>query len=177
MHPSVGENKKVNPSRRHFTFSMGFHLSYMALRDGPDYSDPRGFRQCYSLIKPMGGSSKELYYYDAQISFMITGVDETQWTAYCLVDTHLGSGQGPEAYLVHKQDGPSGGAQLDSEPCWNPREYLLLVLAERIKQTAREWGNIISTLMERLDAYVCGTGNTKLLQANGRVGESLHPYH
>lgn len=126
----------------------------MALRDGPALSDPRGYRQSYSLLKPFGSSANELYYYDAQVSFLIAGVDEAHWTAYCIVDNYLGSDQGPGAYFMHNEDGPSGGAQM-GEACWNPREYFLLVLSERIKQTAREWGNIISTLMERLDAYVC----------------------
>jgi hypothetical protein len=137
------------------TFSLGFHLSYVALREGAEFFDTRDVRQSYSMIKPMGDSADELFYYDAQISFLVTGVDEGQWTAYCIVDTFFGSEQDTEAYFLQKQDGPSGGARKESQPCWNPREYFLLVLSQRIKQTAREWGNVISTLMARLDAYVC----------------------
>lgn len=140
------------------TFSLGFHLSYVALREGAMHSDPRGVRQPYSMIKPMGDSSAdELFYYDAQISFLITGVDEGQWTAYCIIDTFMGSNEDTEAYLLQKADGPSGGARKESQPCWNPREYFLIVLSQRIKQITREWGNVTSTLMERLDAYVCIT--------------------
>jgi hypothetical protein len=138
------------------TFSMGFHLSYVALRDDPEFSDPRGVRQSYSMIKPMGDfSANELFYYDAQVSFLVIGIDETHWSAYCIVDTFLGSDQGTNAYFMRKEDGPSGGARSESQPCWNPREYFLLVLSQRIKQSTREWGNMISTLMERLDVYVC----------------------
>jgi hypothetical protein len=139
------------------TFSMAFHLSYPALRDGPALSDFRGIRQSYSMIKPMGNSIDELLYYDAQISFLVTGTDETHWTAYCIIDTYLGSDQGANAFFLNQKDGPSGGAQPESQPCWNPRGYFLLVLSQRIKQTTREWRNIISTLMDRLDAYVCIT--------------------
>jgi hypothetical protein len=136
-------------------FSLGFHLSYVALREGAALSDPRGLRQPYSMIKPRGDSADELFYYDAQISFLITGVDESQWTAYCIIDKYMGSNEDTESYFIQEKDGPSGGALKASQPCWNPREYFLIVLSERIKQTTREWGNVTSTLMERLDAYVC----------------------
>ena len=139
------------------SFSIGFHLSYVALREGCVLSDPRGVRQSYSMIRPLGDSNDvdELFYYDAQISFLITGTNESQWTAYCIVDTYMGSEQNTEAYFQQHLDGPSGGAIDESQPCWNPREYFLLVLSQRIRQTTREWANVISALMERLDAYVC----------------------
>src|SRR4051794_38489374 len=50
------------------TFSMGFHLSYVALREGPLHSDPRGVRQSYSMIKPMDETPNDLFYYDAHTS-------------------------------------------------------------------------------------------------------------
>ena len=141
--------------RTELTFSLGFHLSYVALREGAALSDLRGVRQSYSMIKPLGDSADELFYYDAQISFLITGVDESQWTAYCIIDTYMGSNEDTESYFIRKEDGPSGGAREESRPCWNPREYFLIVLSERITQITREWGNVTSTLMERLDTYVC----------------------
>jgi hypothetical protein len=136
-------------------FSMGFHLSYVALRRGGARSDPRGIRQSYSMIKTLENPSVELACYDAQISFLITGVDESHWTAYCCVDTYFQSEQSTETYLSRDQDGPSGGARDASQPCWNPREYFLLVLSRRISQMSREWRNVFTVLMTRLDSYVC----------------------
>jgi hypothetical protein len=136
-------------------FCMWFHLSYVVLREGDTCSDPRKLRHSYSMIKPLDGSFENLIYYDAQTSFQITGVDEWRWTAYCLVDTFFQGEQDAETYLKQERDGPSGGLRHASQPCWNPREYFLLVLSQRIKQITKEWGNVLSVLMEHLDSYVC----------------------
>ena len=136
-------------------FSLGFHLSYVALREGDMLSDARGIRQSYTMLKPIGNCEGELACYDAQISFLITGIDESHWTAYCVVDNFMGCRESIEEYVTQSTDGPSGGALKESQLCDSPYEYFLLVLSQRIKQTTREWGNVTSTLMERLDAYVC----------------------
>ncbi|MCJ1383575.1 hypothetical protein MMC17_006689 [Xylographa soralifera] len=134
-------------------FSLGFHLSYVALRNGATLSDARGVRQSYSMIELMGDSEDILFYYDAQISFLITGTDEGHWTAYCIADNYMGTRESIEEYVTQNADGPSGGALKESQLCCSPEEYFLLVLSKRIKQTTQEWGNVTSTLMERLDAY------------------------
>ncbi len=88
------------------------------------------------MIKPIDGRSEELYYYDAQVSLLVTGTHDRQWTAHCLVDTFFGSEQTAKSYIMQKRDGPSGGARNDAEPCWDPREYFLLVLSQRFKQSS-----------------------------------------
>lgn len=134
-------------------FTMVFHVSYVALRPGATNSDPRGLRQSYSMIKPIESALDDLYYHDAQTSFFVTGTSDWQWTAYCLVDTFFGGEQSAEEYVRRRQDGPSGGARHDAEPCWDPREYFLLVLSQRILQISQEWGNFFTVLMSRLDLY------------------------
>lgn len=141
-----------------YKFTMLFHLSYVALRPGPTKSDPRGLRQTYSMIKPIDNDFDDLHYYDAQTSFFLTGTSDRQWTAYCLVDTFFGGEQSAEDYMLRRQDGPSGGARDQTEPCWDPREYFLLVLSQRFLQVSREWGNFFAVLMARLDAYASNHG-------------------
>ena len=152
---SPNEDTAQNHPNAELAFSLGFHLSYVALREGKTFSDARGIRQSYSMIESIRDSAPELFYYDAQISFLITGSGEGHWTAYCITDNYMGSRESIEDYFTQNADGPSGGALKDSQPCGNPKEYFLLVLSKRIQQTTREWGNVTSTLMERLDAYVC----------------------
>jgi hypothetical protein len=132
---------------------MRFHISYVALRPGAMNSDPRGLRQSYSMIKPIQSAFDDLYYHDAQVSFLVAGTNELQWSAYCLIDTFFGGEQDAEEYVRRRQDGPSGGARQDTEPCWDPREYFLLVLSQRMSQISREWGNFFTVLMSRLDLY------------------------
>ena len=107
------------------------------------------------MIKPLDKVSAELVCHEAQISFLIVGVNERRWTAYCCVDTWFKSEQSAEAYLSRDQDGPTGGARDASQSRWNPREYFLLVLSQRISQISREWRNVFTVLMTRLDSYVC----------------------
>lgn len=136
-----------------YRFMMAFHISYVALRPGPDQSDPRKLRQSYSLIKPIDDPLGDLRYHDAQTSFLVTGTNERTWTACCLVDTFFGGEQSVEEYVRRGQDGPSGGASDSAEPCWDPREYFLSVLSRRFVQISREWENFLTVLMSRLDAY------------------------
>lgn len=149
-----GWNNPTLYERTEHKFTMTFHLSYVVLRDGKTLADPRQLRQSYSMIKSLDGVFDNLFYYDAQISVLVTGTSNQQWNAYCFIDTFFGSEQSAEEYCAQQQDGPSGGARHENQPCWDPREYFLLVLSQRFRQTSREWGNFFTVLMDRLDAYV-----------------------
>ncbi|MCJ1421357.1 hypothetical protein MMC32_007720 [Xylographa parallela] len=155
MHSPDPPSWDTAPNHPHaeLAFSLGFHLSYVALREHTTLSDARGIRQSYSMIESMGDSADELVCYDGQISFLITGTDEGHWTAYCIADNYMGSRESIEAYVTQNADGPSGGALKESQLCRSPKEYFLLVLSKRIGQTTQEWKNVTSTLMERLDSY------------------------
>ncbi|ETI29380.1 hypothetical protein G647_01833 [Cladophialophora carrionii CBS 160.54] len=145
-----------NKSPRDFT--MEFHLPYCALRRAdasfdPRNFDPRGLRRAYPMLPNYKQPQDQLYYYDAQISVLVTGVDEWYWTAYCCVDTFSKEPEKVETYMRHKSDGPSAGGGAEHYPLWNPREYFLLVLSRRCTQVAREWEAVINDLIARLDTY------------------------
>ena len=66
---------------------MEFHLPYLALRNGTRELDGRGKRKCLPMLRGVEGIGDDVFYYEAETSFLITGVDEWHWTAYCCVDT------------------------------------------------------------------------------------------
>lgn len=157
---------------------MAFHMRFPALRKGPLKNDPRNIRQTYSLIKPMNNDADELFFYDAQLSFFVTGTDDKHWTSYCLVDTYMGSEEATETYFQAGADGPSGGGDCsDSRHYRNPRGYFLRVLSQRIRQMCKEWGNTTSTVMQRLDAYVRSSFQRTITITYLYLGKPLYPFH
>ncbi len=108
------------------------------------------------MLRAIEHTGSDLFYYDAQTSLLITGVDEWNWTAYCCVDTFFDNEQDPVWYLQTEYDGPSGGSRAQSQPAWNPREYFLIVFSRRLRQVSREWKNITDVLNARLDTFVSG---------------------
>jgi hypothetical protein len=133
---------------------MEFQLPYLALRSASVKRDTRELRRRHEMLKRPGAATADLYYHEAQISFLLTGLDEWHWTAYCCVDTFFGSEQTPDEYITYQDDGPTGGARNDDLPAWNPREYFLIAFSRRMTQVTREWENIISVLSDRLDSDV-----------------------
>lgn len=138
---------------------MEFHLPYMAIRDRST-RDPREIRTACEMLKSLEMESRmtqnDSFYCPAQISFLLTGVDEWHWTAYCCVDTFFGSERNPEWYSSREFDGPSAGGRAQFYPLWNPREYFLFVLSRRLSQATKEWTNVVLRLESRLDEYVRG---------------------
>lgn len=142
------------------SFVMESHIPYFALRSSRDpCKDKRPLRRhgTFIPIRPCpenGVSGDPEYLYEAQISILVTGVDEWVWTAYCFTDTFFGSEDTIHDYDVKKADAPTGGETLRKYPVWNPREYFIRILFRRMRQATKEWGNIVSTLEARLGAYV-----------------------
>jgi hypothetical protein len=138
-----------------FGFALEFHLPYYALRQGSVRQiDPRGLRRCADFIPDRLSPDASEYLYEAQISVVVTGIDEWFWTAYCCTDTHFGSEESVQYYHENGLDAPTGGEKSTDYPIWNPREYFLVVLSCRVKQTTKEWGNVINTLETRLKYHV-----------------------
>jgi hypothetical protein len=141
---------------------MEFHIPYLALRTGSRQKDTRDpqdknyeLRASLEMPGPMKASSETLFCYEAQISFLLVGVDEWYWTAYCCTDTFFGSERPPSSYAGLGLDGPVGDPQvLSSHPIWNPRDYFLRVLSARISQATKEWAVIVAILQSRLESYV-----------------------
>jgi hypothetical protein len=112
-----------------------------------------------SRILPLGGDDalNDLYYYEAQISFLLIGVDECLYTSYCIVDTYYGSESGYREYLKPPTyvEPATGGLRILRYPHWNPREYFLCVLSIRLEQIVKESQALLDLFEERMNAYVC----------------------
>jgi hypothetical protein len=140
---------------------MEFQIPYLALRTGRRHEDKRDpqdpnyeLRASVEMPAPIEGPSEPLFYYEAQISFLLVGVDEWYWTAYCCTDSFFGSEQSPSSYTALRLDGPAGGTLLSSQPIWNPRDYFLRIFSARISQATKEWAVVVAILQSRLESYV-----------------------
>lgn len=137
---------------------MEFHLPYFALRHTNALLDPRKLRNAFPMLSRYSSSHQksrdQSWYYEAQVSFLITGADEWYWTAYCCVDTASEEPETADMHINYKDDGPSGGGKREQHPLWNPREYFLFVLSRRCQQVTREWESLVYELISRLDTYV-----------------------
>jgi hypothetical protein len=143
---------------------MEFHLPYMALRR-EKVADPREVRKSYDMPLTIemetDPTTNDSFYHQAQISFLLTGVDEWHWTAYCCVDRFFGSEKDLDWYVSRQFDGPPAGGRAEFLPLWNPREYFLFVCARRFSQVTKEWSNAVLKLESRLDEYVRGLDHRK----------------
>ncbi|MCJ1308189.1 hypothetical protein MMC25_001841 [Agyrium rufum] len=99
-------------------FSMEFQLPYYVLRHSRKIdSDPRGLRRSGDFAIPDTSSLSETndqdheFIYEAQISLLVSGIDEWFWTAYFCIDTSFGSDETAEAYHNSNTDAPIGGAR------------------------------------------------------------------
>ena len=117
-------------------------------------NDPRGMRCCGTFIPRRSGAQTPEFFYEAQISFVVVGIDEWVWTGYFCADTYFGSEETLQYYHERGLDAPSGGAKSTYYPIWNPREYFLFILSVRVNQVTKEWSNIVEALEERLQYHV-----------------------
>jgi hypothetical protein len=99
------------------------------------------------------------YIYEAQISVLVTGIDDWVWAAYCFVDVYFKDAGHSER--VHHYSDPrvrmdphSCGKHPADPPTWIPREYFLRALQARIEQVKHEWNNSVSRLMQQIEPYV-----------------------
>jgi len=145
----------LNGRKNSFGFALEFHLPYYALRRSPaPQEDARGLRRCGSFIPSRENPNAFDYIYEAQVSILITGVDEWFRTADCCTDIHFGSEETVLYYYEYDLDAPTGGEKSTNYPIWNPREYFLLVLSCRVRQITKEWSNIMDALEDRLQYHV-----------------------
>ena len=134
---------------------MEFHFPYYALRrSAAPLTDPRGLRRCAMFAADTLLSQENEYLYEAQISLLVTGIDEWFWTAYCCVETYFGSEETIYHYQDEHLDAPSGGERRARYPVWNPREYFLFIASRRFRQVTREWSVIVKALEARLRPQV-----------------------
>ncbi|OJD36486.1 transcription factor sef1 [Diplodia corticola] len=129
---------------------------------GEETSDPRrisgrGFRRSRSLPLSDPSENSKGYYYEAQVSFLVSGVDEWFWTSYLFVDTYFGKEEDYNSCYANPDvttgtDPASGSIQLKHQ-VWNPREYFLAVLTQRMRQVTGEWTYLINTFEAQMNIY------------------------
>ncbi|KAI1335662.1 hypothetical protein F5Y15DRAFT_243280 [Xylariaceae sp. FL0016] len=164
-------------------FALEFHLPFFAWRKGPKciederrMSDGRPLRRSQNLSfldatpsenHPMRSND---FIYEAQVSCLVSGLDDYSWIAYSFVDTFHNKCQSGEtgnededSVLYHHEretthglvplDPLSGGSLRADRPEWNPRMYFLRVLESRIEQVKHEWINIVSQIQKKTCKY------------------------
>lgn len=116
-----------------------------------------------SFPLPLDGNKLEATdrYYEAQVSLLVTGVDDWLWTSYCTVDTYQGTEPAKLEYLneLPRAEPASAGSKSLDHPMWCPRDYFLEALERRMMQAMREFRATIDTFNRRLNEYVsqCNT--------------------
>ena len=101
--------------------------------------------------------------YEAQMSVMITGIDDHFWTAYGFFDTsHDGTESKRDIHLYDaskstiRKDPLTGGRYASDPPVWTAREYFLRVLETCVGEAKDE---------------LCNTGVNLMKMARGLVSE------
>jgi hypothetical protein len=99
------------------------------------------------------------YIHEAQISIMITGIDDWFWTAYCFVDVYFKEEGHTESVQHYTESSPpmdphSCGKDSVNRPIWRPRHYFLRTLSCRIEQAKQEWNNSIFQLFRQIEPCV-----------------------
>lgn len=128
------------------------------------YTDSRGLRKSFRMLNMKDEEEASIFFYEAQISVLLVGVDEWFWTVYCCVETFFNSERDPAWYDKCDFDGPTGAGRQASHPIWNPRGYFLLVLSRRINQVTKEWTNLVKALEDclELQGKVSGKCNNRV---------------
>lgn len=106
------------------------------------------------------------YIHEAQVSGLVTGIDEFVWTAYCFVETYfrdstydgLDTTQDYDSHAKQSRnmvDPLCAGRRSSKYPIWKPREYFTLMLKSWASRAKDEWENTVSAILERTEPYVC----------------------
>jgi hypothetical protein len=153
-------------------FQMAFHLPYYAWRESltarKDYrrdGHGRSLRRHQDVsFLDWRNNGTTSFLYEAQISCLVAGTDETRWTAYLFVDNYFDDEDGKETVSCYHEDSlGEGGMLMDpltfgtcaiDKPVWNPRSYLLMLFRVRLNQILREWQKLVTKLKESSREYV-----------------------
>ncbi|KAK5231762.1 hypothetical protein LTR47_007165 [Exophiala xenobiotica] len=138
------------------TFRLSLHLPYYAWRcSSIPKADPRRNRRNHplrghrdvSLLNCEGGNA---FLYEAQISFVLAGIDEWRWVAYCFVDSYFDE-DGENAAQYHKD--VSDGSHTDpfeygvaDKPTEQASTFFFKVFSIRAKQITQEWETVVTNV-------------------------------
>jgi hypothetical protein len=96
--------------------------------------------------------------FEAQLSVLVTGVDNRFWTAYSFADVYFKTpacSETAEYYQEANEEPHSGGKDGANQIIWDAREFFLRILACRMEQVREEWNNVVSQLLQHIEPYVC----------------------
>ncbi|KAJ9609936.1 hypothetical protein H2200_006265 [Cladophialophora chaetospira] len=143
---------------------LSFHLPYYAWRRGPEpKQDHRKNTDGVSLrhhqdVSFLDWSTHEArgFLYEAQVSCVVTGLDDSWWVGYCFVDTYFDAGgEGDDNigdYHEMLEDDyeadPSTLGWGDTSRLHDPRHYFLLVVSTRLERVKLEWEQVVYKLKE-----------------------------
>jgi hypothetical protein len=117
-------------------------------------------------VTPLGNhaTTSEDCIYEAQISCLIAGLDDSSYIGYAFVDTYHDGPQNDESAVkyyeksntpgCHFMDPLSGGMLPADRPLWSPRMLFLRYLEFRIEQVKQEWINVVFMIQKKTSSYV-----------------------
>lgn len=150
-------------------FHLSFHLPFLAWRQHSTPSvdarrtagnQPLRATRDVSFLGRVNGQSPT-YMHEAQLSCMIVGLDNRQWTAYSFFDTYHDGGESKHDVLSYQST--QGGLMMDPLTCGrfvseNPvtdaREYFLRVMESCIAEIKEEWQNAGRQVLKSLKPSV-----------------------
>ncbi|KAH8666730.1 hypothetical protein BX600DRAFT_280011 [Xylariales sp. PMI_506] len=156
-------------------FALEFHLPFYAWRKGQPTQDTRQNGhgkplrrvQCLDFFNVKSEDSNtqcEDHIFQAEVSFLVAGLDDWCWAAYTFVDTyHDGNDSDDSVFHYHAQaespddlpmDPASGGKLQQNRPLWKPRVFYMRVLEARMERVKEEWINVVSNVQQRMYPYV-----------------------
>jgi hypothetical protein len=144
---------------------MEFHIPFFALRKAPKSDNhllsDRGKRLrnwedvTFPTRNKAGPECQDNYrLHKAQVSCVIHGSDEWQWTAWAFEDTEYEMEEGDttdkdaavyDNEVVFVEDPIAYGLDAN-KPIWRPREYFIKALEIRIKKVREEWDELVYML-------------------------------
>jgi hypothetical protein len=163
-------------------FQMEFHLPYFALRKRPQPNLSQNKEPLHIMRKrtdislideesSVPGGQEVYQIHEAQVSCVLYGHGEHQWTACAFLDnaydsgdlydaeeSHDGDGEGRMAATDLKADGfdedPIGTGLHVSKPIWRPRQYFVKALEANIKEVSQEWHELVHKIDSDITVYV-----------------------
>jgi hypothetical protein len=162
---------------------MEFHIPFFALRPAPrsDQRLPPTRKKCLRsweditlLTKDTAGADGNENYriHRAQISCVVHGSNEWQWTAWAFEDTNHDWEEEDDIYadatthndeVVFIEDPITCGLDAN-KPIWRPREYFVKALEIRMKDVRDEWDYLVYRLQLDRKRNVC-SNNLLLLSS------------
>jgi hypothetical protein len=161
------------------SFQMEFHLPFFALRNGNKSGDLSSAGSRHRLRKwenltllrqdQTGSDSQQSYCLEeSQLSCIVHGFDEWNWTCYAFEDNRKESDAEDEVDQVPDLQVGSGDITFDvddedpilllldsrKQPIWKPRQYFLKAFEVQVRKFWTEWNALVYRLEDDRIEYV-----------------------